>query len=260
LPERTSVHRTGVVQRSELEILTPSLRSFEAGTSEPMHVHDDEGQLKWPCGHAMVSTPGGIFVLPRDWAVWVPAGQRHCGIYPESLKEHDVHVHAPHCEGLPLHCCAVRITPKLARSVIRAIDERRLALPGRAARDRALLSCIREEVTDLGVRPVAMALPTRPRIRPIAELLLAHPSSDRSLARWAALLGSSPSTINRDFLEDTGLTFGEWRKRARLLSSLALLARGRDVASVAQELGYRPSSFIHMFRRSLGVTPGRYFR
>jgi AraC-like DNA-binding protein len=260
LMERAPVHRTGIVERSEHEILTPSIRSFEPGTSEPMHVHDDEGQLKWPRGHAMVSTPGGIFVLPRHWAVWIPAGQRHCGIYTEALKEHNVHVQAMHCDGLPRHCCAVRVTPKLARAVIRAIEERRLALPERGARYRALLACLREELAELGVAPVAVELPTRPRIRTIAELLLAHPSSDRSLAAWAKFVGSSSSTISRDFLEDTGLTFGDWRQRARLLSALGQLARGCDVASVAQELGYRPSSFIAMFRRALGVTPGRYFR
>ena len=90
--------------------------------------------------------------------------------------------------------------------------------------------------------------------------LTAITRAERSLSAWATRVGSSPSTINRDFLDDTGLTLGEWRKRARLLSALVQLARGRDVASVASELGYRPSSFIHMFRQALGVTPGRYFR
>lgn len=259
IPAPVTVHQTGVLDRNELEILNVSTRSFEAGAAEPLHVHEDEGQFKWPGGHAMVSTPCGIFVLPRDWAVWIPAGQHHAGLYSEALKERNVHVHSSHCEALPQRCCAVRVTAKLARAVIRALDQRRL-LPGREARDRALLDCLRDEIVDLGVAPVAMRLPSRARIRPVADLLLAQPGSNRTISQWAALVGMSASTINRDFIEDTGLTFGEWRKRARLLSALSQLAGGSEVASVAHELGYRSSSFIHMFRQTLGMTPGRYFR
>jgi AraC-like DNA-binding protein len=39
-----------------------------------------------------------------------------------------------------------------------------------------------------------------------------------------------------------------------------MLAAGEKITHVALEAGYStPSAFIAMFRRILGVTPGRYF-
>jgi AraC-like DNA-binding protein len=44
------------------------------------------------------------------------------------------------------------------------------------------------------------------------------------------------------------------------LKGLMRLAEGEAVTSVALDVGYEnPSAFISMFRRTLGITPGRYF-
>ncbi len=44
------------------------------------------------------------------------------------------------------------------------------------------------------------------------------------------------------------------------MAALRKLAAGEPVTAVALDLGYESqSAFIAMFRRALGVTPGRYF-
>lgn len=255
-----SVYQTGLAQRDPLELLLPSERAFEAQAAEPLHVHEDEGQLKWPRGYAMVCTPRGIFVLPPSWAVWIPAGHAHCGIYLQALREHNVHVHVSQCGGLPRHCCAIHVSAALAEAVSRALAQRRCDFESRTRRDRALLARLEAELVDTGVAPVPLTLPSGSRIRPVADALLMARGADLSLAQWAAAQGMSASTFNRAFVRDTGVTFGEWRKRALLLKALPRLAAGHNVTSVARELGYRPSSFIHMFRQTLGTTPGRYYR
>jgi AraC-like DNA-binding protein len=61
-------------------------------------------------------------------------------------------------------------------------------------------------------------------------------------------------------VREVGATFGQWQQQARLLEALRLLAAGDDVTTVALRVGYdTPSAFIGMFRRAMGVTPGRYF-
>jgi AraC-like DNA-binding protein len=46
----------------------------------------------------------------------------------------------------------------------------------------------------------------------------------------------------------------------RLMRSLELLAAGEKITHAALEAGYSAlSAFIGVFRRTLGVTPGRYF-
>ena len=55
------------------------------------------------------------------------------------------------------------------------------------------------------------------------------------------------------------MSFGRWRRQARLLQALRRVAEGASVSSVALDVGYEStSSFIAMFRRTLGTTPGRY--
>jgi AraC-like DNA-binding protein len=56
------------------------------------------------------------------------------------------------------------------------------------------------------------------------------------------------------------MSFGAWRQQLRLLRALERLAAGEAVSTLALELGYAsPSAFIAMFKRALGVPPGRYF-
>jgi len=70
----------------------------------------------------------------------------------------------------------------------------------------------------------------------------------------------SPRSFARHFLDETGLTFGSWQRKARLLRALELLGNGSSVSDVAFALGYQgTSAFIAMFRRTFGTTPARYF-
>jgi len=57
------------------------------------------------------------------------------------------------------------------------------------------------------------------------------------------------------------MTFGQWKRQAILLESIRKLSEGESVINVALDLGYEsPSAFTAMFRRTLGVTPGKYFK
>jgi AraC-like DNA-binding protein len=55
------------------------------------------------------------------------------------------------------------------------------------------------------------------------------------------------------------MTFREWRRQARLLMALEYLASGKDITTVAHEVGYHSTdAFIETFRKCLGATPSRY--
>jgi AraC-like DNA-binding protein len=57
------------------------------------------------------------------------------------------------------------------------------------------------------------------------------------------------------------MTFGKWRQQLRLMQAMRFLAEGAKVTHAALESGYStPSSFISMFRKTLGTTPALYFR
>jgi AraC-like DNA-binding protein len=55
------------------------------------------------------------------------------------------------------------------------------------------------------------------------------------------------------------MTFGQWRRRMRLLLSLSRLATGESVLQVAMEHVYdSPSAYSAMFRRTLGIASTVY--
>lgn len=66
-------------------------------------------------------------------------------------------------------------------------------------------------------------------------------------------------TIERRFSAETGMTLGKWRRRARVLASVARLADGETVTDVAVTVGNStPSSFVAARGwESASVQPGR---
>jgi AraC-like DNA-binding protein len=106
---------------------------------------------------------------------------------------------------------------------------------------------------------LGLAMPSSASLRAVAEHCTAgaHGDGTPSIARR---FGFSVRTLERRFAAETGMTFGQWRRHARFLLALRLLAEGRAVKTVARDAGYRsPSAFVAAFSDTFGTTPGRYF-
>lgn len=96
------------------------------------------------------------------------------------------------------------------------------------------------------------------RLQRITRALKENPTDKRTLAAWGKLAGGSARYLGRLFLEQTGMTFRQWRARIRLIRALELLEQGLEVQDVAAALGYETSGgFIRLFRREFGTTPER---
>ncbi|MEV4234114.1 helix-turn-helix transcriptional regulator [Nocardia sp. NPDC049737] len=110
------------------------------------------------------------------------------------------------------------------------------------------------------VIPVGARRPVDGRAGQVADALTRNPADPRTLAEFAAYAATSPRTLARLFLTETGICFGQWRTQIRLAASLPLLAEGLPVARIAGRVGYAtPSAYVAAFRRTVGVSPGRYF-
>ena len=108
--------------------------------------------------------------------------------------------------------------------------------------------------------PLEIKLPADVRARRVAENVQADLSATTSIAQLVAGSGASVRTVERLFLRETGMTFGRWRQRAKVLNALQRLAAGDSVTSAGLAIGYdSTSAFIAMFKRVLGTTPGSYF-
>jgi AraC-like DNA-binding protein len=217
------------------------------------------GQLLFAArGMLTVHTDAGLWVVPVHQAVWVPAGVRHSVEVAGGVAMRSLYVQTA-VRGLPATCRVVEISPLLREILRRAM--RLTTLDRRVAAERHLLDVLLDELTVLPLVPLDLPMPRDPRGDRAAGLIRAEPEALHTLAEVARASAASARTLERLFRSETGLPFGVWRQRARLLRALQLLAGGDSVASVANAVGYESTSaFVAAFRRALGTTPGRYFK
>lgn len=71
------------------------------------------------------------------------------------------------------------------------------------------------------------------------------PADPHSLGDWAHHVGASERTQARLFVKETGLGFGLWRQRLRLVLSLDPLQAGAGVTEVAMVHGYEFPFGLH---------------
>lgn len=104
--------------------------------------------------------------------------------------------------------------------------------------------------------PTMLAMPKDSRARALAQSLLASPGQGAVLSVQCRKFGISLRTMQRLFRREVGVDFETWRRQARLMKAVELLAAGRSIKETAYAVGYRQSStFVAMFRRSLGMAP-----
>lgn len=221
-----------------------------------MHRHA-RGQLLGAYQGLLTVYAGDLqWVVPSMHAVWIPPDQ------PHGLRSHgpyagySAYLSPAACAGLPASPSLLRASALLVAAVDRAASWEDGA-PDTARRHIEAL--IREEIRTLPPAGAALVLPRDNRLRRLALALSDEPSDTRQLDAWAKTIGMAPRTLARRFLAETGMTLGAWRQQVRLMRAQEMLAAGAPVTTVALDLGYdNVSAFIAMFKRELGVTPGRY--
>ena len=97
------------------------------------------------------------------------------------------------------------------------------------------------------------------RARHIADELLEEPASQKSQAALANKWGVSIRTLSRLFMEQTGLSFSQWRQQAKLLTSLQWIDAGLAISEVSALCGYATvSAYIKAFRERFRETPRQF--
>jgi len=227
-----------------------------AGARYPLHRHS-WGQLVYASdGALLVETREGGWLAPPQRAVWTPPQVDHAVQASTRAAFRSLYIARAAAADLPKRVTVLEVEP-LLRELIRAVE----ALPtdydegGAAGR---LVAVLLDRLRAAAAAPAALHLPVPKdrRLAGIAAALIADPSDDRPLEAFAAQAGASARTLARLFLRETGLSFGRWRTRRRLLAAVERLSDGAAVTTVAYDLGYEsPSAFVAMVKRETGRTP-----
>jgi len=243
---------------NQSQLVAVSVRDSDGPTYVPEHCHRRAQLLYASKGILQVSTELGIWVVPSNQAVWVPANTIHEVMTRGAVSTHSLFFKPAHSVHLLDTCCVVTISPLLRELILYASQ---MMQQEESDANKRIIEVILDQIKQLPSAPLFLPVSDDPRLNKIMELLQANPANQNSLEEWGSFVGSSPRTLARLFLSRTGYTFGQWREQVRVLAALEGLARGKSVTSLAFELGYQSqSAFIEMFKRSLGKTPGQFFR
>ncbi|MCE8016561.1 helix-turn-helix transcriptional regulator [Halomonas sp. MCCC 1A17488] len=235
----------------------PYACDYPAGWDTGRHHHLRTQLVFATHGVMTVSTPAGWWVVPPQLAVWIPARLEHALLMHRAVKLRTLYLDE-RLPGLPTQPRVVNVSPLLRELILRLME-----LPAEATAHGVgarLVAVLLDELHEGPTLPLHLPEPDDPALRRICAALRDDPANRDDLATWGRTVGASSRTLARRFQAQTGLGFAAWRQQARLLAALPMLAEGRPVTAVSQEVGYEsPSAFIAAFRRSLGVSPGRYF-
>ena len=149
----------------------------------------------------------------------------------------------------------ISVTPLLRELILRLVELS--ALDSRVPADVHLMALLLDEIDSPPVAPLELPLPRDPRALAVAQHILAEPGDDETLHAFARRYAAGSRTLERRFRDETGLSFGMWRQKARLLHSIRMLAEGASVTDAALGSGYGSvSAFIVAFKHTFGCTPG----
>ncbi|WP_067692763.1 AraC family transcriptional regulator [Nocardia jejuensis] len=220
------------------------------------HRHRRAQLLYGATGTMVVETAHGSWTVPPQRAVLIPPETDH-QVLMDGVSTRSLYVEPAAVAWFPQRCQVVEVSPLLRQLLLDAVDTE--AEYDRHGRDGALMELILFELRRLTPLPFELPLPAHAALRALCEHLQTAPDLHATPAAWAAHLSVSPRTFNRLFLEQTGVTFQQWRQRASVLHAIRLLSAGATVTGVATALGYdTPAAFSAMFRRQVGRTPNSF--
>lgn len=224
-----------------------------------------KAQLIYCCtGIMTVETAHGQWVAPPNRCVWIPGGMEHEIVINQAAAMRTLYVEPGARPDLPPTPRTMSVSPLMRELIQAAVISTHAPDPADFAPGTAnghLAEVLLDQIETLPVSELHLPYPSDRRLLPICAKLTADPADRRSLKEWAQHVGASDRTIERLFMTETGFTFHRWREQMRLLRSLTLLGSGHAVKNVALELGFaNPSTFIAMFRKIMGVTPGAYLK
>ena len=247
------------------------LRWLAADTQVMPHSH--------PWAQVAISTTGvirltvnhGTYIVPPSRALWIPPGVEHAVTMVEDADLRTLYFHQPRGRcgpGVPRdqedawRQCRVLEVSDLLRALVREMPTApdggpALTTPERQ-REQHLSALIRDELARAAAVKLGVDLPQDKRLRHLCEAVLADPTRHETLADWAQDTGASPRTVARLFRSELGSTFTQWRQQVILAKAVSLAAGRMPMGQIAAELGYSPSAFSAMVRKSVGQPPGRF--
>ena len=225
-------------------------KTFAEGASTGRHSHA-RGQVLYATSGLMIAqTERGAWAVPTSYGLLIPPRLSHEITMHGSVKMLTAYIARDAWDRVARPNCQVVRVSRLMDAALEALAEEPVVynLRGRGGH---LAEIILDELAHAEAIELTLPLPADRRLRELCEALIEDPGLERDLDDWAGVIAVSRRTLTRAFRRDTGLSFGQWRRRLRQLHILKLQAEGQPVKIIAAKVGYRsPQACRAMVKRA----------
>ncbi|TPG63384.1 AraC family transcriptional regulator [Ewingella americana] len=228
-----------------------------ANSEYVLHSHPWSQIICVKSGVMAMNIEGQRYLVPREFAVWLPAGAEHSSYNRKTTRFCAIDISRELDVGLPSSPCLLTLTP-IFNAIADDCFARNLIEPATET-DMRMARVLLDQISQAPRQETYLPTSQCRLLAPVLAALEKNPADNTSLAQWAARVYTTERTLSRRCQQDLGMGFAEWRQRLRFLHSISLLEQGKMVHDVALEVGYSSSSaFIAMFQQISGTTPQRF--
>ena len=212
-------------------------KTFAAGSNTDWHFHSRAQLLYATSGLMMATAEDGTWVVPEGHGLWILPRLPHAVVMHGDVSMCSAYLAVDAIHGFPLQARVIEVSRLLAVALVALTQEP--VLYNEAGRGGHLAALVLDEIKKAPETKLTLPLPSDHRLRRICLGLIGEPATSFDLDAWADHAGVSRRTLTRGFRRETGLSFGQWRARARVVRALALAADGQTSRHIAALVGYR---------------------
>lgn len=243
-------------QTSDLPV-TGAVERYPAAHVVPPHSHPRGHLVYASTGVLLVQAATGQWLVPPTTAVWLCPSVQHQLTAVTPVTAHGIFVAESLAMQLPQVDCVLHVSP-LMRELITALVEVPQQPPFQG-RNVLLGQLLIEELKTVVHLPFHLPWPEDELIGKICESLIRDPAQVTSAEVIAQDHAITSKTLHRRFLKSTGMNFGKWRQKMRLMKSIEMLLQGRPITYVALESGYEShSAYSVAFKKIFGCPPSKF--
>lgn len=221
------------------------------------HTHPWAQLIYARTGLMHVETPSHAWFVPPTKAAWIPPGVTHRIVIRGEVMMRTLYIALPRAMPIQRLTATLEVSPLLSH-LIQHIQSIKMLNPKVPQHDR-LAGVLIDLIVDAPEIDMALPYPKDARALRLANYIRANPSDKRDLSTLSKQFATSLRTMQRYFINETGLPLDAWRQKARLIQSVTGLVSGASVTAAAHDCGYDSSSaYIATFKKHFGITPGRF--
>ncbi|SPL70836.1 AraC family transcriptional regulator [Acinetobacter stercoris] len=221
-----------------------------------LHHHAKSQLLITFSGLITVETQSGIWIVPPNNALWIPAGVEHQASCFGYSSGYVVFIHPKFDYGIDRQCSMYHTTDFLNALVKRTglIDHAYTS-----QEDERLMQCLIDEIRKAPQQVFHLPMTQEYPLKTVTTHLIKYPEQNLSLKNWAEMCCMSERSLTRAFSRKMNMSINQWRRRLHILLALQWLNEGKTVHQISIDLGYdSDTSFIVMFKQIMHMSPKKY--